>query len=155
MLSASVKKIKLNQSRSTSNNCVLMNSTTAAGQYLVSANPPKYYKHNETSAFEPLYGGQFALSTQLIKSNYLVTGSISWKVKQINPTEDLRRTRLFFLIFKTFCFYSFWQYFTDILPTILFQDFRITSYIIMYTGVFVKLNSNRNNRTPLRLIRLQ
>ena len=27
----------------------------------------------ETSAFESLYGGQFTLSTQLVKPNYLVT----------------------------------------------------------------------------------
>ena len=32
----------------------------------------------ETSAFESLYGGQFTLSTQLIKPNYLVLLTLSW-----------------------------------------------------------------------------
>ena len=33
----------------------------------------------ETSAFESLYGGQFTLSTQLIKPNYLISNLVPYK----------------------------------------------------------------------------
>ena len=40
----------------------------------------------ETSAFESLYGGQFTLSTQLIKSNYPIKLAILLKLEATRAT---------------------------------------------------------------------
>ena len=53
----------------------------------------------ETSAFETLYGGQFTLSTQLIKPTYLIIKyAILWReiVKQKTTNHNIHRIFFYF-----------------------------------------------------------